>query len=57
MVEAIVTITTPEGEARYAIRVPADDTTDAERKVRRVLAASIEMGAALLDAEFSKSGD
>lgn len=55
MIEATVTITTPGAKVEYVIRVPADDTPDDERKMRKVLGASIEMGCALLDAEFSKS--
>jgi len=54
VVETKVTIETLSGKTIYTLRVPAEDTIDNERKTRKVLAASIEMGAALLDAEFAK---
>lgn len=53
MIDAKVVITTETGERTYNIRVmDAEAGADAERKVRKVLGAGLEMGIALLDADF-----
>lgn len=54
MIDVAVTIKTETGERTYKVRVVTTEepTADAERKVRKVLGAGLEMGIALLDADF-----
>lgn len=54
MIDVAVTIKTETGERTYKVRVGTTEepTADAERKVRKVLGAGLEMGIALLDADF-----
>lgn len=60
MVRVKITIVTVDddsvctGRSTYMLHVPADNTDDSARKCRNVINAAVEMGAALLDAEFSK---
>lgn len=39
---------------RYALKVDAPDSDEGKRRVLRVIGAGVEMGCALLDAEFEK---
>jgi hypothetical protein len=57
---AKVAIMTDTGSVEFVVRVPAalsdlDAQAEAERKIRKVLAAGVEMGIALLDADYMKT--
>lgn len=61
MIEVKVTVETVGADRKrtgmtiYAVLVPGEDTDDGARKCRNVINAAVEMGAALLDAEYSKT--
>lgn len=55
MIEATVKINVDGEDCVYNIKVPAKEATDeTKRRVLRILGASVEMGCALLDAEFKR---